>query len=257
MTQIKQIRYANVPKTGKVKFQLRFRLKNSFHLTGSIHTTMAAIKGLFALGGAGLAGFYLGTQQRPVQSHCQVPCGIYDDSGRIAGMKEDVNTISKAIRQVRKKKCVSPPLASLANDVSWLARPFHCPTRYIYIHTYRLTRDCLVCFSCFFLHIKKVNLLSSKVGAGDATALNQATRWITTKDEHASKIITTTAEYFLTQKVATVAKDDADHYQAYLETLAAHHRVLKAAMKTKQGVSDEAAHNLAHMVDDLGAIYGK
>ena len=99
--------------------------------------------------------------------------------------------------------------------------------------------------------------MSSKVGAGDATALNQATRWITTKDEHASKIITTTAEYFLTQKVATVAKDDADHYQAYLETLAAHHRVLKAAMKTKQGVSDEAAHNLAHMVDDLGAIYGK
>lgn len=113
---------------------------------------MAAMKGLFALGGAGLAGFYLGTQQRPVQSHCQVPCGIYDDSGRIAGMKEDVNTISKAIKQVR----VSPPHfpSPLANDVSWLARPFHCPTRYIYIHTYRLTRDCLVCFSCFFLHIK-------------------------------------------------------------------------------------------------------
>ena len=98
--------------------------------------------------------------------------------------------------------------------------------------------------------------MSAKVGSGDATALNQATRWVTTKDAHASNIITTTAEYFLTQKVKEVAKG-GDGYQAYLETLAAHHRVLKAAMKTKQGVDPQAAHDLAHMVEDLGAIYGK
>ena len=96
--------------------------------------------------------------------------------------------------------------------------------------------------------------MSAKVGSGDATALNQATRWVTTKDAHAANIITTTAEYFLTQKVKEVALGD-DGYQTYLETLAAHHRVLTAAMKTKQGVDPKAAQDLAHMVDDLGAIY--
>jgi nickel superoxide dismutase len=29
-------------------------------------------------------------------AHCQIPCGIYDDAGRIATMREDVATIRKA-----------------------------------------------------------------------------------------------------------------------------------------------------------------
>lgn len=43
--------------------------------------------------------------------------------------------------------------------------------------------------------------LSSKVASGDAQSLNQSCRWISTKDEHANKIISTTAEYFLAQRV--------------------------------------------------------
>ena len=34
------------------------------------------------------AGAFLVTPQRTLQAHCQVPCGIYDDHGRIRGMLE-------------------------------------------------------------------------------------------------------------------------------------------------------------------------
>lgn len=32
--------------------------------------------------------------------HCQVPCGIYDDTSRVQQMLEDVSTISKAIDEI-------------------------------------------------------------------------------------------------------------------------------------------------------------
>jgi hypothetical protein len=41
----------------------------------------------------------------------------------------------------------------------------------------------------------------------------QMTRWVTTKDAHASNIITTVGEYFLTQKVKPVPKGDAQYQQ--------------------------------------------
>jgi nickel superoxide dismutase len=33
-------------------------------------------------------------------SHCQIPCGIYDDSARIAAMREDVTTIEKSMNGI-------------------------------------------------------------------------------------------------------------------------------------------------------------
>ena len=36
----------------------------------------------------------------PALAHCQVPCGIYDDGGRITMLKEDATTIAKAIAQI-------------------------------------------------------------------------------------------------------------------------------------------------------------
>jgi nickel superoxide dismutase len=35
-----------------------------------------------------------------LQAHCQVPCGIYDDSARVKAMLEDSKTISKAIMKI-------------------------------------------------------------------------------------------------------------------------------------------------------------
>lgn len=33
-------------------------------------------------------------------AHCQVPCGIYDDSARIVRLQEDATTIAKAVDQI-------------------------------------------------------------------------------------------------------------------------------------------------------------
>jgi len=147
-----------------------------------------------ACGVTGFAAYQL--QARPAHSHCQVPCGIYDDNGRIKQLREDTLTITKAITQI--------------------------------------------------------NVLAQKT---DAQSLNQSVRWITTKDQHASHVITTVGEYFLTQKVKVVDEGEAG-YDDYVKALVIHHRVLKAAMKTKQTVDPKAAQELAHEIDHLGDVYG-
>ncbi len=140
---------------------------------------------------------FLVMPQRTIQAHCQVPCGIYNDHGRIDAMLEDVTTITKAIIQI--------------NELS-----------------------------------QQHNALS----------FNQAARWVSTKEQHASHIITTVAEYFLTQKVKAVPANDAG-YQKYLQSLALHHRVMRAAMKTKQTVDPESAAALRVAVEELGKLYPK
>ena len=118
---------------------------------------------------------------RPAFAHCQVPCGIYDHPARIAALKEDAATITKAIAQI-------------------------------------------------------VELAAKQ----DAQSFNQAARWTATKEEHASHIIETVSEYFLTQVVKPVAAG-GDERAAYLETLAACHAAMVAAMKTKQQCDPAAA----------------
>ncbi len=140
---------------------------------------------------------FLFMPQRDLQAHCQVPCGIYDDHGRIDAMREDVTTITKAIAQI--------------NELS-----------------------------------QQHNALS----------FNQAARWVSTKEQHASHIITTVAEYFLTQKVKAVPPGSAG-YQEYLQSLALHHQVMRAAMKKKQTVDPESAAALLAAVEELGKLYPK
>ena len=153
-------------------------------------TTCVMLIGLYAL-------VCLLSLQGRVDAHCQVPCGIYNDHGRIDAMLEDVTTITKAIAQI--------------NELS-----------------------------------QQHNALS----------FNQAARWVSTKEQHASHIITTVAEYFLTQKVKAVPANDAG-YPAYLESLALHHGVMQAAMKTKQTVDPESAAALRAAVEALGKLYPK
>lgn len=77
-----------------------------------------------------------------VSCHCQVPCGIYDDSARVSALFEDATTISKSMNEI--------------------------------------------------------NLIHQKEELS-ALDYNQLVRWIQTKENHASNIITVSAEYFLVQ----------------------------------------------------------
>ena len=36
----------------------------------------------------------------PAFSHCEIPCGIYGDEMRFAGMREDIATIEKSMKQI-------------------------------------------------------------------------------------------------------------------------------------------------------------
>jgi len=86
----------------------------------------------------------------------------------------------------------------------------------------------------------------------NAQDLNQIVRWINTKEEHASKIITTVSEYCLCQRVKKeVFASESD----YTDVLKAHHAVMQAAMKCKQTVDEAAAHGLEHAVGDFEKMY--
>ncbi len=145
---------------------------------------------------ASLATFAVWTSwQQEAEAHCQVPCGIYDDTARIKSLREDAATIAKAITQIKALSGKNEPLA-----------------------------------------------------------LNQATRWIITKEAHASNMIKVVSEYFLTQKVKPVAAGQ-DGYEAYLKKLADHHAVMRAAMKTKQTVDPADVAQLGRAIDALAAHY--
>ncbi|CAK0871772.1 unnamed protein product [Prorocentrum cordatum] len=145
--------------------------------------------------GAGLA-VGLGAQQSKgaARCHCQVPCGIFHDDGRIAAILEDAMTIRKAVAQSQE--------------------------------------------------LFKAN---------DLQSLHQTVRWISTKEEHATKIMTTISEYFLAQKVK---KDQLGHHE-YLEVLALHHAVMVAAMKAKQSADMSAVDALDKAIAALKPVYAK
>jgi nickel superoxide dismutase len=85
--------------------------------------------------------------------------------------------------------------------------------------------------------------------------LNQATRWINTKEEHACKIISTVSEYFMTQKMKVIPAKGSSEYAAYLDKLAAHHAVLVAAMGCKQNVDMKTAEKLVAAIQAMQKHY--
>lgn len=103
---------------------------------------------------------------------------------------------------------------------------------------------------------KAMKQIQTLAGAHAAKDMNQAIRWVNTKEIHATHIIDVVSEYFLTQKVKTVAAG-AQGYDAYLKRLADHHAVMVAAMKTKQNTDPAFADALHHAIDALAVYYKK
>ncbi len=101
---------------------------------------------------------------------------------------------------------------------------------------------------------KASKMISELAGQHNAQAINQAVRWVNTKELHASHIIEVVSEYFLTQKLKIVAPG-ADGYDVYLKKLADHHAVMVAAMKTKQNVGGNHVENLEHAIAALAKHY--
>jgi len=109
-----------------------------------------------------------------VFSHCEVPCGIYNDELRFTMIEEHIITIEKAIKEI----------ANLSR---------HQPTNF-----------------------------------------NQIVRWVTNKEKHADDIQHIVSQYFLTQRVKLVEKEDDEAHKIRTKHLSLCHGILVYAMKTKQ-----------------------
>jgi nickel superoxide dismutase len=93
----------------------------------------------------------------------------------------------------------------------------------------------------------------------DATSMNQLTRWIMTKEEHASKIQKVVSDYFLTQRIK--AKTEGSEFDTYVKQTTTLHQILVSAMKCKQtvelGYVDEGLHQIQTFIDLYFDTHGK
>ena len=55
--------------------------------------------------------FILSVFGQNAHSHCQIPCGIYDDHARYLSMLEDASTVEKATNQITGYKVFNVPYA--------------------------------------------------------------------------------------------------------------------------------------------------
>ena len=87
----------------------------------------------------------------------------------------------------------------------------------------------------------------------DATSMNQLTRWIMTKEDHASKIQKVVSEYFLTQRIK--AKTEGSEFDTYVKQTTTLHQILVSAMKCKQTVESELVDEGWHQIDTFIDLY--
>mmetsp|Transcript_77686 Transcript_77686/g.134607 ORF Transcript_77686/g.134607 Transcript_77686/m.134607 type:complete len:533 (+) Transcript_77686:89-1687(+) len=87
--------------------------------------------------------------------------------------------------------------------------------------------------------------------------INQMTRWVNTKEEHSSKIITLMSEYCLCQRVKPVGapKSPFKEEKDYIAALQAHHAVMMAAVKCKQTVDPANADALDAAATEMSKMY--
>ena len=75
-----------------------------------------------------------------VFAHCQVPCGIYDDALRILQIKEDFNTIKKAIIKVKELSKYSDEISHNQSTRWIIAKENHASNIQKIVSEYFLTQ---------------------------------------------------------------------------------------------------------------------
>ncbi len=121
-------------------------------------------------------------------SHCEIPCGIYDDQLRTNLIAEHATTIEKSMKQIEELSKVSP-----------------------------------------------INY-------------NQLVRWVSNKEDHATKIQEIVFQYFMTQRI----KPDQEKYTEKLSVL---HKMLIAAMKCKQTTDLSNVEALRSLLKEFEVLY--
>ena len=102
--------------------------------------------------------------------------------------------------------------------------------------------------------IEKSMQMIGKLSSDPAGNVNQLTRWVLNKEEHADHIREVIAQYFLAQRVKVPADDDSEAYSAYTKKLVILHKMIVTAMKCKQTTEVghvQALHDLTHEFQEL------
>lgn len=95
---------------------------------------------------------------------------------------------------------------------------------------------------------KAIAQIGELAGTHDATGHNQLARWVATKEDHATSVQRTIADYFMAQRLK------ADDPQ-YVEKLKASHAVMVAAMKAKQAADPATADALGEAIKAFYKAY--
>ncbi|MCH2595522.1 MAG: superoxide dismutase, Ni [Pirellulales bacterium] len=96
---------------------------------------------------------------------------------------------------------------------------------------------------------KAIGQIRDLAGEHDPNGLNQLSRWVATKESHATNTQHIVAQYFMTQKIKS-------NDSAYVGKLTAAHGVMVAAMKCKQSADPAAAEALKSAIDKFQKAYG-
>ncbi len=95
---------------------------------------------------------------------------------------------------------------------------------------------------------KAMEEIEKLAGTTDAQSLNQAVRWVNTKETHATNTQHIIAQYFMTQRIKTSQSD-------YVQRLTTAHAVMTAAMKCKQSVDTKNADALKAAIIAFHKVY--
>ena len=88
----------------------------------------------------------------------------------------------------------------------------------------------------------------AELGTQNPVIYNQLTRWISNKEEHATKIQQIISQYFLTQRI----RPDVEKYPDKLSVL---HKMLLAAMKCKQSIDVANVQTLRSLLEEFEIMY--
>ena len=101
---------------------------------------------------------------------------------------------------------------------------------------------------------KAMNMINDLSGKSDAQSLNQITRWVTTKEQHAQNAQKTILNYFLAQRVKTKEKGNKDRQKYVDQTLTLHQLTVKL-MKCKQTVDQRNCSDAYELLDKFTNLY--
>jgi nickel superoxide dismutase len=84
---------------------------------------------------------------------------------------------------------------------------------------------------------------------------NQLMRWVMNKEEHAHHIQEIVYQYFLTQRVKPINKENGSAYENYVKQLTLLHEMLVSAMKAKQTTDITHVERLRNLLEEFRTVY--